>query len=651
MSGLNKLNSKRRTTMKFVSQSSRITMTGWLRRFASASARLASTATILSIICVTAVIAAPAQVSTVYSFTGKMASYPYWSLVQGTNGDLYGVTISGGTAHKGSVFKVSPEGKLATIYSFCSENQCSSGGASSLILGSNGNFYGSTYLNNGTIFEITPAGKLTTLYTFCSQPNCTDGSSPYGSPLQGMDGNFYGTTQGGGANGAGTIYKLTPTGILTTLYNFASKPNWADGGSPNSGVIQDAGGNLYGTTDIGGEGTGCLLPNVGSTGCGTVFKLSPSGALTTLYTFCSLSNCADGQYTQGPLTLGSDGYLYGTTPLGGAAQEGTAFQLTLGGTLTTLHSFCTETNCTDGRVPSSLIQASDGNFYGATYGGNGTNGAGGSIFQITPSGTFSVLYTSSVNQLGPLVQGTNGTFYGTSSNGGTKGDGSIFSFNTGLDPFVEAETNWGATVSSVVILGSDLTGATYVTFSGIPAKFKVVSATEIKATVPSIATTGPIRVTTPNGTLSTTAPFEVLPLGTFHIQNVNSDMYIGVQSASLSNGAPLVQWNPDGSLDQEWIVSMEGNGVYKILDVKSQLLIGVSSASKEEGAQLVQWVNDGSSDQEWQFFPTGTNWLITDVNSGMQMAISGNSTTEGASVIQWPANGTPSQLFTLAPAN
>jgi len=636
--------------MTFVSQSSRITMTGWLRRFASASARLASTATVLSVICVAAVIAAPAQtLSTIYSFTGTAPSYPYWSLVQGTNGNLYGVTIHGGTANKGSVFKVSPEGQLTTIYSFCSQVQCPSGGASSLILGSNGNFYGSTYIDDGTIFEITPAGKLTTLYTFCSLPNCADGLSPYGAPLQGMDGNFYGTTFGGGANGAGTIYRLTPSGKLTTLYNFCSQSNCADGSGPLTGVIQDAGGNLYGTTTIGGESNACALLDMDSIGCGTAFKLSPSGVLTTLYTFCSLSNCADGESPQAPLTLGSDGNLYGTTPFGGADQEGTAFRLTLSGTLTTLHNFCTETNCADGKAPSSLIQANDGNFYGATYGGNGTNGVGGSIFQITPSGKFSVLYTNSLNQLGPLVQNTNGTFYGTSSNGGTQGDGSIFRFKKGLGAFVETETNWGALGSSVVILGTDLTGATDVTFSGIPANFKVLSATEITATVPSVAITGKVQVTTPKGTLSTKVPFEVLPVGTYHIQNLNSNMYVGVQAASLSNGAPLVQWDSDGSLDQEWTVSMEGNGVYKILDVNSGLLIGVASASKEEGAQLVQWVNNGSSDQEWQFFPSGSNWLITDVNSGMQMAISNNSLDEGADVIQWPANGTTSQLFALVP--
>jgi uncharacterized repeat protein (TIGR03803 family) len=637
--------------MKFVSQSLRITTTGWLRRFASASARLASTATILSLICVAAVIAAPAQtLSTIYSFTE--ASRPSWSLVQGTNGYLYGVTADGGTSSNGSVFKISPEGTLSTIYSFCPQNQCVGGaGASSLILGSNGNFYGvATELGDGTVFEITPAGVLATIYSFCAQPNCTDGKYPEGPLLQGMDGNFYGTTGEGGAHGYGTIYKLTPTGTLTTLYNFCSQSNCADGSGPSAGVIQDAGGNLYGTTVIGGENRNCVLEDVGYTGCGTVYKLSPSGVLTTLYTFCSLSNCDDGSSPRGPLTLGSDGNLYGTNTYGGTGQEGTAFRLTLSGTLTVLHSFCTEANCMDGAYPYNLIQASDGNFYGATTGGSTTQGIG-SIYQITLAGAFKVLYTGSGHPFTSVIQDTNGTFYGASFNGGTDGDGSIFSFNTGSGPFVETETNWGKVGASISILGTDLTGATKVTFNGTAAKFTVVSASEIKATVPSGATTGTVQVITPKGTLSTNAPFEVLPVGTYNIQNVNSSLYVGVQSASLNDGAPLVQWDADGSLDQEWTVSMVGNGVYKILDVNSALLIGVASASKEEGAQLVQWASNGSPDQEWQFFPSGSNWLITDVNSGMQMAISDNSETEGAPVIQWPANGTTSQLFTLVPVN
>jgi uncharacterized repeat protein (TIGR03803 family) len=639
--------------MKFVSQSRSTITTGWLRRFASTSARLASTATILLVICVAAVIAASAQTySTIYSFTGKAGIDPFWSPVQGIDGNLYGTTSEGGTTNNGTVFKITPGGKLTTIYSFCPQNQCSGGALpSGLIQATNGNFYGvATFIGYGSIFEITPAGKLTTVYNFCSQPNCADGEYPWGSLLQGMDGNFYGTTHEGGANGAGTVYKVTPSGTLTTLYNFCSQANCTDGKAPYAGVIQDAAGNLYGTTNDGGEyGNGPNCPEYIAGGCGVAYKLSPSGVLTTLYTFCSLANCADGNFPQGPLTLGSDGNLYGTTSEGGAAAQGTAFSLTPNGTLTTLHSFCTDPNCEDGSNPYNLIQATDGNFYGTTSSGDGVNGAGGAIYQITPEGAFSVLYSNSSYGIGPLIQDTNGTFYGTSWNGGTKGDGSIFSFSMGLGPFVETQTSWGKVGASVLILGTDLTGATEVTFNGTQAKFTVTSATEIKATVPAAATTGTVDVTTPNGTLTSNAPFEVLPVGTFHIQNVNSGLYVGVSGASKENGADLVQWDLDTSKDQEWTVSLVGNGVYQITNVNSKLLVGVSGASMDEGVSVVQWQADGSLDQEWQFIPSGADWLITDVNSGMQMAIQGNATDEGAPVIQWPANGSSSQLFTLIP--
>jgi uncharacterized repeat protein (TIGR03803 family) len=352
--------------------------------------------------------------------------------------------------------------------------------------------------------------------------------------------------------------------------------------------------------------------------------------------------------------MGSDGNLYGTT-MGGATTPGTAFQLTTTGTLKTLHTFCAEAGCPDGAVPTNLIQATDGNFYGGTLDHVGGSGNGGAIFQITPQGAFTVLYSSSLYNVASLIQGPDGMFYGTSTNGGTDGDGSIFSFGTGLSPFVAMQPNWGKVGASVVILGTDLTGATSVTFSGglggIPAGFKVVSATEIKATVPSGAWMGPIQVTTPNGTLTSNTSFEVLPSGEYWIANTNSQLYVGVAGASKEEGADLIQWDYDNSTDQEWTVTMVGNGVFQIKDVNSKLLVGVASASKEEGASVVQWKADGSPDQEWQFFPSGACWWITDVNSGMQMAISDNSTSEGAQVVQWPYNGTTSQLFSLFPVN
>jgi len=320
---------------------------GWMRRIVSASASLALTATILFMICAAAATAARAQTaapaktfSTLYSFTGDPAG-PEGPLVQGTDGNLYGTTAEGGTTGNGTIFKITTGGTLTTIYSFCPENQCSGGVASSaLIQAANGNFYGAASIDAGVVFEVTPSANLTTVYSFCSQANCADGYIPNGPLLQGMDGNFYGTTDAGGAggvDGAGTIFKLTPSGTLTTLYNFCSQANCSDGSQPLAGVIEDPSGNLYGTTYNGGLGGG------------TVYKLSPSGALTTLYTFCSLSNCGDGEYPSA-LTLGSDGNLYGTTERRGSSDQGTVFRLSLNGTLTTLHTFCTG-SCSDGLFP------------------------------------------------------------------------------------------------------------------------------------------------------------------------------------------------------------------------------------------------------------------------------------------------------------
>jgi uncharacterized repeat protein (TIGR03803 family) len=622
---------------------------GWMSRIASASARLALTATIVFVVCVSAVIATSAQTySTIYSFTGTN-NKPSGPLVQGTDGNLYGVTANGGTTSNGSIFKVTPQGQFTTLYSFCAQNQCSGGtGLSGLIQGTNGNFYGAySYPGYGAAFEITPAGKLTTLYTFCSLPNCSDGEYPNGPLLQGMDGNFYGTTHEGGANGAGTVYKLTPSGTLTTLYDFCSQAQCADGSSPYAGVIQDAAGNLYGTTNVGGNDANQSYCNYG---CGVAYKLSPSGVLTTLYAFCSLSGCADGFFPQSTLVFGSDGNLYGTTSQGGTDGFGTAFRLTPGGTLTTLHTFCVVDDCTDGYEPGQLIEGSDSNIYGMTLegGGNGSGGDGGSIYRITTKGTFTVVYSNNSNNLNPLVEATNGKLYGTTMNYSTGGS-SIFSFSLGLNPFVETQTSSGAVGASVVILGNNLTGATSVTFNGTKAKFTVVSASEIEATVPAGATTGTVVVTTPTSTLKSNAPFQILPVGTWHIQNVNSGLYLSILGASLSNGADVVQWSSTGSLDQEWTLKLVGNGIYQITDVNSGLLMGVLGASTDEGASVVQWQATGSLDQEWQLSPVGSNWLITDINSGLVMGVEGNFTGDGAQLIQWPADGSTSQVFTLVP--
>jgi uncharacterized repeat protein (TIGR03803 family) len=257
-------------------------------------------------------------------------------------------------------------------------------GNTSLVQGTDGNFYGTTELgganSNGTVFKITPTGTLTTLYSFCSQTDCADGATPSAGLVQDTNENFYGTTYYGGANGYGTVFKITPTGKLTTLYSFCSQINCTDGAYPYAVLVQATNGNFYGTTLNGGNG--------GEKGTGgTVFEVTPAGKLTTLHNFCSQINCTDGQLPSAGLVQAANGNFYGTTSRGGAnSQTGTVFKITPGGKLTTLYNFCSQTNCSDGAWPAAgLVQAANGNFYGTTEGG-GTNDDCGTVFEITLAG-------------------------------------------------------------------------------------------------------------------------------------------------------------------------------------------------------------------------------------------------------------------------
>jgi uncharacterized repeat protein (TIGR03803 family) len=188
---------------------------------------------------------------------------------------------------------------------------------------------------------------FTTLVNF----DGTNGANPQAPLVQGADGNFYGTTVQGGAYGGGAVFKITSAGTLTTLYSFcASGGSCPDGLWPYAGLVQASDGNLYGTTEGGG-----------ASDAGTIFKITPSGALTTLYSLCTQNG--DGCYTFAGLVQASDGNFYGTTWVGGALDQGTVFKVTPGGTLTTLYSFCSQPNCTDGSDPTAaLVQARDGNF-------------------------------------------------------------------------------------------------------------------------------------------------------------------------------------------------------------------------------------------------------------------------------------------------
>jgi uncharacterized repeat protein (TIGR03803 family) len=453
-------------------------------------------AALCAVFCLATTIAAQAQTETPL---GTVTGNPYGgALVQGTNGNFFGTTLYGGIykLKYGNVFEVTPSGTLSNVYSFCREAHVCPDGETpygGLMVAANGSLYGTTSYgganSGGTVFEISPgdkfstlynvpyleasyaglvqgfngdlygsagdfifsinsAGTETTIYTFCSLPNCADGTGA-GMLTLGANGDLYGITGDGGAYKHGTFFKLTPAGVLITLHNFTAVE-----GEGSNGLVLASNGNFYGTSGFGGANN-----------AGTVYELTPAGHITILHNFCSAANCADGNRPSSALIEGTDGNLYGTTPLGGtgglgscASYCGTAYQITTSGTLTTLYNFCSLPNCTDGLAPYyGLVQGTDGNFYGAGY------------------------------------------------------DGTIFKLSTGLGPLVRSNPVFGRAGYSISILGSDLTGTTAVTFNGVAATFSVVSATQIKATVPAGATSGTIEVTTPGGVLSSNVAFQILP--------------------------------------------------------------------------------------------------------------------------------------------
>ena len=472
---------------------------------------------LLSLLFAVTAIAAPAQSFTTLWNFGGFAKNPDTPLVQGTDGNFYGVTSRGGTYDWGTVFKVTPAGKLTILHVFCSQNfqpLCTDGGIpmGGLVQARDGNLYGTTeelgIHGHGTVFKITPGGKLTTVYVFCSQTNCADGVSPGRELVQGTDGNFYGTTLAGIGGDGGTVFRVTPGGTQTTLHSFCSQQGCRDGANP-SGLVQATDGNFYGTTLLGGSQTVfCRY-----VACGTVFKIIPSGTLTTLYRFCPQTPCTDGAEPTG-LVQAIDGNLYGTTLGGGTSGGGTVFKISPQGKMTTLHSFV----YSDGANPSGLVQATDGNFYGTTS--RSLTDFNGTVFKITPDGTLTTLHTfSGSDGAGPsaaLVQATDGNFYGTTAKGGGPacggvGCGTFFRLSTGLDPFVSFLRNSGKVGQTVQILGQGFAGTTDVLFNETPALFTVESDTYLTATVPAGASWGFVTATTPGGTLKSNVAFRVTP--------------------------------------------------------------------------------------------------------------------------------------------
>jgi uncharacterized repeat protein (TIGR03803 family) len=377
-------------------------------------------AALLGLLCLLSPAASAQTFSILYQFrSGPGGINPEAGVVLDAKGNLYGTTFNDGAFASGTVFRLSPSGKHKVLYSFTGTG---GDGAfpffGSLVRDSLGNLYGTTYSGGiysnsclfgcGTVFKVDTSGKETVLYGFTGTAG--DGYEPVAGVVRDPAGNLYGTTYLGGANGAGMVFKVDPTGKETVLYGFTGS---TDGGFPGAGLLLDSKGNVYGTTQSGGASF-----------FGTVFKVSPAGQEKVLYSF---NAPPDGFTPESPLLRDSAGNLYGTTGNGGASGFGTVFKVTPLGQESVLYSF---TGGTDGSNPSSgrLVRDSAGNLYGTTPTG-GTSDFG-VVFKIDTTGTETVLHSFSGTDgkipYGTLALDKSGNLYGTTYEGGAYGGGVIF---------------------------------------------------------------------------------------------------------------------------------------------------------------------------------------------------------------------------------
>jgi uncharacterized repeat protein (TIGR03803 family) len=398
----------------------------------------------------------PTSATVSYLHTFQLVStgggQPNGPLLQANDGNFYGTTRAGGanmcrnnTFPCGTVFKITPSGSYTELYSFGASPVDGYTPSGSLVQGADGALYGVTSSGGdngaGTVFKITLTGAYNVLYSFGS--SASDGIVPVGGLVQASDGNFFGVTASGGSNqcpnipqagtNCGTVFKISAAGTYAKLYSFGSSQ--ADGVTPNGPLLQASDGNFYGTTVNGGANS--CSTNGETNNCGTVFRITPSGAGAVVYSFGG--STTNSIAPQGPLIQGRDGALYGTTASGGSGicgqlfGCGTVFRLTLSGNASILHSFATSSRL-DGYGPAPyLIQANDGNFYGTTRSG-GTQQASqtGTAFRLTQSGIFTVLHSfgplnsAPSDPLSGVIQGTDGAFYGVTAYSGISGTGTVF---------------------------------------------------------------------------------------------------------------------------------------------------------------------------------------------------------------------------------
>jgi uncharacterized repeat protein (TIGR03803 family) len=522
-------------------------------------------------------------------------------MAQGQDGNLYSTIQNNGSKADGTVYKMTPAGVPTTIYSFCFLTSCTDGAGphGGVTLGIDGNFYGTTQGGGtkgaGTAFKVTPTGTLTTLWNFT---NGTDDSAPIYAPLQGQDGSFYGVSEEQYNGQNGTFFKLTSTGVLTP-HTFS----YTNGATPNL-PTQGTDGNFYGTAQVGGDAT-CR--------CGVVYKGTAAGKITVLHKFTGYPS--DGNNPWGILTQGSDGNFYGTTRAGGSANAGVAFKITPTGVYTVLHSF--NSYAGDGTLPlAGMIQGPDGNFYGTTGSGGSKNA--GSIFQLTPAGVEKTLYSfcsvTCSNGFGaatPLVLHTNGKFYGN-TNGNSLGGAALYSFDMGFHPLVDLVT-WTAKVGAKIgILGQGFTGTTGVSFGGVNAAFTNISDTYMTATVPTGALTGAVTVTTFTSSMKGNRNFLVKPQ---------------VKSFSPASGIVGTTVTITGvSLTQTGSVSIGGKSAVFTKNSDTQLTATVPAGAKTGAPISVATAGGvGASTAKFVVDPSIASFSPTSGPVGTAVTITGNT--------------------------
>jgi len=394
---------------------------------------LAAGASVLILAAGTAGAQAARKEKVLHSFTGFAAGHagglPYGGVVRDAAGNLYGTTFSGGANDYGTVFKLAPNGKETILHSFANGGGDGVNPQAGVVLDKQGNIYGTTRNgsthNAGILFKLTPQGTETVLHVFAGGGDDNkDGGRPQADLILDDAGNIYGTTHLGGgkgdcnANNCGTVFKFAPDGTETILHAFTGG---SDGGYPNAPVMIDAQGNLYGTTETGGNTDVCQ-----SAGCGVVFKISPSGKETVLHAFSG----TDGADPLAGVVMDAKGNLFGTTNGGGAHGSGVAYKLAANGRLNVLKAF--DLGGDNGGVGpwGSLILDPQGNLYGTTSNGGLTNN--GVVYKMTPRGKETVLYhfaggDDGANPFAGVIMDPQGTLYGTTNRGGgTTTDGTVF---------------------------------------------------------------------------------------------------------------------------------------------------------------------------------------------------------------------------------